>query len=571
VSQPSSSSDVSSPDIVSGDSPLPDPPRSSDPSVQPSPGLSPHANAAAFGDIPPAAGSDGEPSDVVFDDGDRDAVVEAADGWRRLSPRMLLVHPLQEARRIIIPLLVLVFFGQGSRAELWPLIGLAVVIIIGVTRWFTTTYRVTPVQVQVRRGLLSRSTITVPRDRVRTVDLTSHLLHRVLGLARITIGTGQTDRKKEELRLDALTVAASERLRTELLHERPPVAGADPVPVPATPSGRVLATLNPAWVRYAPFTLSGLVTIGVFAGFTANLINQTRVNVANNPALQTARRDLSSMSWVTAGLVIFLIIIVVVAVLSAGGYILQFWNFRLSRQGATLHVTRGLLTTRQTTIEERRLRGAEISEPLLLRWVRGARCVAITTGLRVGRGAERGGSILMPAAPADVVNRVAADVLATSAPVDIALIQHGRKAQRRRFTRAFEFAAIVTGIGAVIWLLGGSIWFPLVAAVMFPLGVYFAIDRYRNLGHALVGGYLVTRQGSAIRRRYMLHADGIIGWNEEQSFFQRRSGLVTLKATTAAGRGGYAVLDIEQSEAIALATTATPGLLTPFLTSTSPR
>ena len=59
---------------------------------------------------------------------------------------------------------------------------------------------------------------------------------------------------------------------------------------------------------------------------------------------------------------------------------------------------------------------------------------------------------------------------------------------------------------------------------MFPLGVYFAIDRYRNLGHALVGGYLVARQGSAIRRRYMLELDGIIGWNERQSFFQRRAG-----------------------------------------------
>ena len=113
-----------------------------------------------------------------------------------------------------------------------------------------------------------------------------------------------------------------------------------------------------------------------------------------------------------------LIVIVVVALLSAGGYILQFWGFRLSRQGDTLHVSRGLLTTRQTTIEERRLRGAEISEPLLLRWVHGARCVAITTGLRVGRGAERGGSILMPAAPAAEVTRVAAIVLETAAPVD---------------------------------------------------------------------------------------------------------------------------------------------------------
>ena len=119
----------------------------------------------------------------------------ADEGWRRLSVRMLLVHPIQELRRAIIPLLVLIVFGRGDR-NLWPYAAVLIVIALGLIRWFTTTYRVTPTQIQVRRGLLGRSTLSVPRDRVRTVDVTSHLMHRVLGLARITIGTGQTDRKK---------------------------------------------------------------------------------------------------------------------------------------------------------------------------------------------------------------------------------------------------------------------------------------------------------------------------------------------------------------------------------------
>jgi putative membrane protein len=404
---------------------------------------------------------------------------------------------------------------------------------------------------------------------VRTVDMTSHLMHRMLGLARLTIGTGQTDRKKEDLRLDALTIDAAALLRTELLHDRgqhhEDLAGTEHH-APTAPPERVLATLQPKWVRYAPFTLSGLVTIGVFAGFLANLANQARLNLAKVGPVREARTELSSMSVFSAVLVILLVVILVVALLSAGGYILQFWGFRLSRQGDTIHVSRGLLTTRQTTIEERRLRGAEISEPLLLRWVRGARCIAITTGLRVGRGAERGGSILMPAAPTAEVIRVAGVVLETSSPVLTPLIQHGARARRRRFTRAFEGAALVTALGLFVWyVFGWSKWFPLVALAMFPLGVYFAIDRYRILGHALLDGYLVARQGSAIRRRYMLEVDGIIGWNERQSFFQRRAGVATLKATTAAGRGGYDILDVPPSVGIALADRATPGLLTPFL------
>jgi putative membrane protein len=58
---------------------------------------------------------------------------------------------------------------------------------------------------------------------------------------------------------------------------------------------------------------------------------------------------------------------------------------------------------------------------------------------------------------------------------------------------------------------------------------------------------------------------GIIGWNLQQSWFQRRAGLVTLVATTAAGGQAYAALDIPESLAIALAHDAVPGLVEPFL------
>ena len=32
--------------------------------------------------------------------------------------------------------------------------------------------------------------------------------------------------------------------------------------------------LDPRWIRYAPFTLSGIVTVGVVVGFLANLANE---------------------------------------------------------------------------------------------------------------------------------------------------------------------------------------------------------------------------------------------------------------------------------------------------------
>jgi putative membrane protein len=63
----------------------------------------------------------------------------------------------------------------------------------------------------------------------------------------------------------------------------------------------------------------------------------------------------------------------------------------------------------------------------------------------------------------------------------------------------------------------------------------------------------------------VLQRTGIIGWNVQQSWFQRRAGLVTLVATTAAGQQAYAAFDLPEAEAIALADAAVPGLVRPFL------
>src|SRR5438067_6478379 len=139
---------------------------------------------------------------------------------------------------------------------------------------------------------------------------------------------------------------------------------------------------------------------------------------------------------------------------STVAYVVAYFGFRLSRQpGGTLHIVRGLLTRRSITLEERRLRGVEVSEPLFVRMVGGARAIAIATGLRVGRGAERGGSLLVPPAPRAEAQRVAGDVLRDAAPPTMSLTRHGPRARQRRYTRALLGTGVVIGVLAVLWWL----------------------------------------------------------------------------------------------------------------------
>jgi putative membrane protein len=400
-------------------------------------------------------------------------------------------------------------------------------------------------------------------------------MHRLLGLARVDVGTGRSDREGDGgVRLDGLTAAEAAGLRQELLH-RPAAAlaatAAGGVPAAAgeaTPAPEVeLARLDPTWVRYAPFTLSGVVSVGVVLGFILNAVNEAGFDLEDWGPARRLADDLGHAPVVLVAAALTALALVAVVIASTVGYALAFWDFRLTRHpGGTLHVSRGLITTRATTIEERRLHGAEISEPLLLRAVAGARLIAIATGLRVGRGAERGGSLLVPPAARADVERVAGDVLGTTEPITVALVAHGPRARRRRYTRALgAWALLVVALAVADWALDAPAWLPVAGLALLPVAAALAADRYRSLGHAIAGRGLVVRRGSLVRRRCAIAAEGIIGWNVERSFFQRRAGLATLVATTAAGDQHYDVQDVELGEGLRLADELVPGLLSPFL------
>ena len=318
--------------------------------------------------------------------------------------RMLLIHPIQELPRALPALLAAFVAGNGSgQGLLWSAAALVITLGFAFSRWFTTRYRITEDHVQVGSGLLRRRVRAVSRDRVRTVDVTARAMHRLLGLTRVDIGTGRSDRAGDGgVRLDGLTEAEAARLREELLHRREPApapprrttdrrgAGPGARDRAGAPGSRAGSATRPSRSPASSRSAWSPASSPTSPPRRTSIPSATaRCAIGRPPRPRAARADRRrgrgprrSWPW--------------------------WWPRRSatrSRSGASgspatpaapLHVTRGLITTRATTIEERRLHGVEISEPLLLRMVAGARLIAIATGLRVGRGAERGGSLLLP-------------------------------------------------------------------------------------------------------------------------------------------------------------------------------
>ena len=96
--------------------------------------------------------------------------------WHRLDLRMLIVRPLNELLGLIPVLVGLIVLGGGDKWRIAMSGGVIVLVVLfGLLSWFTTRYRITDEQVELHTGLLVRKRLAVPRDRIRTVDLTAKL------------------------------------------------------------------------------------------------------------------------------------------------------------------------------------------------------------------------------------------------------------------------------------------------------------------------------------------------------------------------------------------------------------
>ncbi|HKO34799.1 MAG TPA: PH domain-containing protein, partial [Candidatus Limnocylindria bacterium] len=269
---------------------------------------------------------------------------------------MLLVHPVHEVLNQLPLLIGAIVLGSATQNPVWSLVGVGLIVVLGVARWFTTSYRIDDQDVVLRTGLLQRSELSVPRNRIRSVQTEARVLHRLLGLTVLRVSTGQEAKGDNAFELDAVETGQVAVLRGLLLGEDGQSA----------PAGRVLASWKPSWLRYSPLSWSGLLSIGAALGV----------------AYQAGFGDALSR-WLAGRLspaVVLVLVLAAAVLIAVGQSLLTYANLVLTRRPDTLNLVHGLLRVRERTFDLDRLRGGSLREPLLVRAMGGARLDAVMTG-----------------------------------------------------------------------------------------------------------------------------------------------------------------------------------------------
>ncbi|WFB09500.1 PH domain-containing protein [Streptomyces sp. LX-29] len=501
----------------------------------------------------------------------RRAAHAAPSDWGRLNSRLLLVNLAILVAPVAMFLATYLVAGKTNLQILITLGSLFLTFLvisgIGLMRLMTTRYRVGEDMVELQSGLLFRSRRSIPLDRIRSVDLTANPLHRLFGLTTLTIGTGeQSSSAGQRLSLDGISAADAAELRRQLIERRDAGRGLGA----AAEDDGPISELDWSWLRYGPLSVWGVGGVFIAAASVYRTLHELKVDPLEWGVVKDLEHRFGSVPlWY--GVLVALAVVVVLGIAGSTGAFIESWSgYRLEREdGGMFRVRRGLFVTRSVSIEQRRLRGVELVEPIPLRWAKAARLNAVASGLG-NLEDNRRRRALTPPVPRAEARRVATEVLGEHPALTVrdGLLGHPRAALRRRVNQALIWSVLIAAVpfGLGVWL--GPAWVTVgcvTGAVLVPVLVAFAVDAYRTLGHGIRGRYLVTSAGTFAHRTVALEREGIIGWKITRTPFQRRAGLLTLGATTAAGEGVYKVRDVSTGQGIALAEDAVPQLLLPFL------
>lgn len=448
----------------------------------------------------------------------------------RLHPMSWLFVLLQQLRQFIVPLIAAFFFG-GDRNELWPLIGVGVLALVSMWRYFTYRYGFSGDALVVRSGVLERSVRVIPFARIHNVGLQQSVLHRLFDVAEVRLESAGGQKPEAEMRVlklaDALALEAL--VRQQGRHGEAAVA---------PPSNLLLALAPGEVVRLGLVSNKGLIVVAAAIGGLSQFSPRVVPDLlerwgawALGWASHNGEQGLGHI--VIAGASLALLVIVLLRVFSILLALLQYYGFTLSETGRRLTVERGLLARWRTSASRRRIQAWTLREGITHRLL-GRRSLDIDTAVAEQQNQPRALRELAP-----VATPVACD----------ALIQHllprsgWPGLEWRALARSASWRLALPGAAFALLLAAASAWglgaWALLFLLWLPWSAYVAMRHARAAGYALGRELIAVREGWWSRHWRFAELDKLQALQLTRNPLDRRCGTATLWLDTA-GAGAMA-------------------------------
>ena len=458
---------------------------------------------------------------------DSDGLIEAPD--KRLHPWSWLFVLLQQLKQFIVPLLALLFVGRGRSGgdgmqELWPLIGVGVLVISALWRYFTYRYRITDDSVVIRSGLLHRNLRQIPFSRIHNVALHQSVLHRLFGVAEVRLESAGG--KKPEAEMRVLTLSEANMLEQLVRHRGslPTQATTDA----AVSLDNVLLTLpTRELLRLGLVSNKGMLVIAAAGAATSQVSPRLLPNLVEDWGTQVFgyadSHHFAPVDYLWIGLCLVVGIALLLRLFSLLIALLQYHGFRLERHGRRLTIERGLLTRLRTSASLRRLQAFTLRETLLHRLLK-RRELQVDTAVAEDHRKQRSLGELAPIATPDACDGLVRQLLPKADwPPQHWQPLHAAARWRLAMPSVLFATVLSAGLG---WRFGA--W-GLLALLWIPWGMFVARQHAGRAGYACDDTLVSVRNGWWSRHWRFAEIDKLQGLQLKRNPLDRRCGTTTLR------------------------------------------
>jgi putative membrane protein len=462
---------------------------------------------------------------------------------------------------LIVPAFATVAAGRGVTLGFFAVIGV-IGLVARLLDWQRRLFSFDGEYVRVDSGIVSRSHRSLDVARIQQVELQRGPVQRLCGLATLRIETaGGAAEPEVDLRVLELEDALALRNAVRVVKAR--LAGGDeldedpPEPEPEAvlevPMRHVvIGSITGARLLVLPAVIGGLLQ---FAGQQFGAVADRFTDVIIEQGLGPVAEGVPNVTdWRLIALTALgVTVLAVLAAIAVG--LVRDGRFRIERIDEDLHVSRGLISTRESVVPLRRVQLVEIQR----NWLR--RLLGYSTlRIRSAGGSTGGdGRVTVPLLHDTDIDRLLGEILPGVDAVP-ALTSHPRAALRRAVVRWLRPA--LTFIGAV-WLAPVLVPFldtPLLerarwaVLALIPINIVLAVVEYRHLAHGLSPRVIAARRGALSITTTVAPVVKAQAVSTHANWFQRRLRLATLVVHIAGPGASVGVLDAHEDDAADLHT-----------------
>jgi putative membrane protein len=440
----------------------------------------------------------------------------------------------------------------------------AVALVVRVLEWQRFTYAFDGETLRVDEGVLSRDHRALDIDRIQQVEIDRSLLQRIAGLATLRVETAGSAGPGAAVELRVIPEPDARALRTALRAHRTREGGvpgerarAGVLDTAVEPSRRLIRRVALRHVVLGAVTGPRLfvfpaVIAGVFqfGGPRTDEWLRRLVDEAVRQGL-TERNELVAVTLsAVLTLVAVMIVLSVVTAIAVG--VLRDANWQMELVEGDLHVSRGLLSTRNSVLPLRRVQLVQIRR----NWVRRLLGFAAVRVNSAGGSADGDRRVVVPLIADHAIDELLREIYPGVAGVP-ELTSHPRPALRRAVLRWVRGLAAVIAALWIAPLIAPLDWLEALRAPSLGLvvvAVALGIVEYRHLAHGTSGRLVASRQGALSVTTSLAPLVKVQAVDTRANPFQRRLGLATVTAHVAGPGGDVEVLDVGAEDAEALHT-----------------